>query len=480
MSSKILTVSNINSTTSSEDNAEILTTFNPPIDIKNDTLLNFKTGFIDVVGLGNTGEDIFKVNTPINATIEFSYYEQFVDSTYSSPKYEFTTGTEFTSSNADQPYGPQYLGITYALYQFVTKPDKRKSEPFVFGEIDHYDEINLIKSNVNVVVNEGSYTSDSIVEYLNIALQSVPKLGLAYSPKQYGSTFEDSMDNFPQYIPFDRLVKQYSESEDNGTFGKFLVFVAVTQSPIFFPPANTGPYEPPRQDNEAFYAYTYSHGSSGNKPIPDILIGTPFFSLENTEDLLRFSYTHNPYYTTASRVQTIELNKIPQFVSTAFDQTSYMWFTKRGGINICDMQPRNFWFDLLGFDETTLLNINNVNISDCNVDIFNLLGPSSFDYTTTRPFIGIADFDAATASLTNTEYKELTQSFNVTVNNTVGINAVNAINYSDLDNGGHLLLQCEIGSKMNNFFDSDTLKLDLDFWVYPDLAMPNSIVDSAS
>jgi hypothetical protein len=450
MSSKILTVSNINGT-ASLDNAEILTTFNPPIDIKNDTLLNFKTGFIDVVGLGNTGEDIFKVTETINANIAFSYYEQFVDKANTQDKYDFVTGRGINISDSVVPYGNQYLGMTFALYQFVTYPNTTKSEPFIFNRMSDYQEINLIQSNISININQGSYTSDSIVEYLNIALQSSSKGFLEYSPTQYGTTFKTIMDNFNQYIPFKTLVERYSETAADGFYRKFLVFVGITQTPIFFPP--TTATLPPRfeADDAPFYAYTYEHRNP-----PAILVGTPFLSIQNTEDLLQFTYTHNPFYNDASRTQTIQLQKINQVDIVAGAQTSYVWFTKRGGINITDLQPRNFWFDLLGFDESILLKPNNIVITGCNVDSINLLGISSFDVSTTKPFIGIADFDSALDNITTTAYNELTKDIRITVTNTVGINAVNPINYSDLDNGGHLLLQCEIGSKMNNFFDSDT------------------------
>lgn len=460
MTSKILTVSNLNSSSTTQDNAEILSTFNPPLNINVDTQFNFKTGFIDVAGLGNSGQDVFTINDAITANITVSYYEQLctINKDATNGQYLFNEATE-TIINDDVDGDLLFKNLHYVLYVFTLKPGRTQAHPR-FATITDYEKIEIVKEVININIVPGTYSSDSIVQYLNIQLQGLNRGISNYLLTGLGESVA-AMPNINatnaniglrSYLPWEKLVKKYTKyvknaQFPNGVYTQYLGFLNIDSS--------SNQIE--IKTNGLNYYYKQEIGPGSSNTFAKIMIGTSLFSLQNIDDLLSFSYTHNPLYQgTGSRTQIIQLEVI-QKLST--QPLFYNWRMRRGGINIIDLEPKEFWFDILGFDDSILLNIKQVT-TPTNLDLINIVGLNSFETSTTKPFIGSADYDQLFGNDTNTVYPVDTagQSYDaLTVQTTIPLNAANAINFSDLDNGGHFLLSIELGqSLVNNFISNDT------------------------
>lgn len=457
MTSKILSVSNLNSSFVSDDNAEILSTFNPPLSLNIDTQFNFKSGFIDVVGLGNSGQDIFIIDKAITANITVSYYEQLcaINTDATNGQYLFNEATE-TIINNDVDGGLLFKNLHYVLYVFTLKPGRTQSHPR-FATITDYENIEIVKEVININIIPGTYSSDSIVEYLNIELQGLNRgisnflltgLGepVAAVPNINATNANIGLRS---YLPWEELVKKYTKyvknaQFPNGAYTQYLGFLNI----------DSGSNQIELKTNGLNYYYKQEIGQGSSNTFAKLMIGTSLLSLQNIDDLLSFSYTHNPLFGGNPREQIIQLEAIQKSLAL---QLVYNWRMRRGGINIIDLEPKEFWFDILGFDDSILLNIKTVT-TPTNIDLINIVGLNSFETSTTKPFIGSADYDQNFANDESTVYPvdSANKQFpGISVQTTIPLKAVNAINYSDLNNGGHFLLSFEIGQKVNNFISND-------------------------
>lgn len=473
MTSKILTVSNLNSATFTDDNAEILSTFDPPLSLNIDTQFNFKSGFIDVVGLGNSGQDVFILDKSINANITVSYYEQLLSINPDTTNGQYnlnqinnkTTPPSSVKLTDSVGEGVDFINLHYILCLFTLKQGINHNIP-MFRNIDDFERIEVVKNNINITIPAGTYSSDSIVEFLNIKLQGINKGLQIYERTGLGDNHTIGINT---YLPYEELVKEYTVYVKNvvfpdGVYQQYLGFVALnsTSNEIEFDTGNFAlNYYYPQQYSEV----------SGDFDIAQIYLGTSIFSLQNINDLLSFDYTHNPYFVSAptGRTQIIELQALQNGI-VGTTETRMSWRVRRGGINILKLEPTSFWYDILGFDDSILLNITTRTINTPNVpagivsiittlDVLTITGLRSFDTSTTIPFIGAADYDANFGNTENTVYPPQagdTKTFTpITVSATIPLNAVNAINYSNFNNGGHFLLSIEIGQNVNNFISNN-------------------------
>lgn len=440
MTSKILTVSNLNSATFTDDNAEILSTFDPPLSLNIDTQFNFKSGFIDVVGLGNSGQDVFTIDKDINANISISFYEQALDfdtTAVNNQRHSSITGNPITATTDIE----KYANKTYLLYRF-TRTNFAKFD-YKYGKLTDYVEIAPVVEVVSMTIDAGTYTPDSFVKYLNVKLQGA-------NVNLYGDVLNNHETGNRAYVTYETLVRKYTDIDynDESQIKQYLAFVPLGNNPISFPAVAPADYL------GFYYSQEYQlPGSTEVEKIADMYMGTSLFSLENNEDLLRFSYTHNPLFDAKQ-----------QIVEFAFNNNKEQWRIRRGGICLVDLQPRSLWFDILGFSDSILLKP----IVTFGVPVFgvaariilvNTTGPGSVDTSTTRPFIGLAEYDVLNPVTTNTTIYNATNTnyaaatFDIT--DTVGLNATSAVNFSDFNNGGHFLLSIEIGQNVNNFISNN-------------------------
>jgi hypothetical protein len=268
------------------------------------------------------------------------------------------------------------------------------------------------------------------------------------------------------YISYESLVKKFTKYQigattpfPDGAYQQYLGFVPLDST------SNELLFEPGPQRLTYYYLQEFQAVPLINNTAK-VMIGTSLFNLQNTDDLLSFEYTHNPYFNT-SRAQIIELQEL---VVTSDTTPIIQWRVRRGGINLIQLEPTNFWGDILGFDDSILLNITQEILNTPNVppgvlqktttlDKILITGINSFNNTTTIPFIGTADYDANFNETATTNYPTtgtVTKTFpSIAVNTTVSLNATNGINFSDLNNGGHFLLSIEIGQRVNNFISNN-------------------------
>jgi len=458
----LIQVTNNNGSYNSPDNAEIITTIKPPIEITADASFNLKTGFIDVVGLGNSGQDVFILDNPITATINVSYYEQLLKITGADP--DGDNNGQYNLGGADNTAaskiiagvgnGDQFVNNHYVLVLFTTK-DAHQNERPTYNDGTHFKSVQLVKEVITVVIDEGTYSSNSIIEHINIKLQAMKRDN--YAGVGLGDTTNIGINS---YVSWKSLVEKYvimeavSPSNPKIVFKRFLGFMPITYSGNFI------------ELNKSGISYYYRQNTTKNAQgeqtgiIADVMIGTPLFAMSNVDDLLAFSYTHNPMYdistTTGSKTEVIQLESLQKVTSGPF---VVQWRMRRGGINIIDLQPRSFWFTILGFDESVFMNITTetTNIGT-TFDIVKIQGPNSFDTSTTKPFIGSSDYDQNYGQSIATYYPAdgINKQYPlINVNTTITLKAVNAINFSTFNNGGHFLLYLDYGSKIDNFLEND-------------------------
>lgn len=475
MSSTLIEVSSTNADVKTD--TTLTTVLSPPLIMTAPSVLQFAEGFIDQRAIGNSGNDSFILNDPVEVEIEMAFYELF------NGQVKNEVGTVIRQNAFDnKPISSTQgaddffirLGKVFALYQVVyTENSSVKFPSLNFNGTGVTDilEINLIKEDFKFVIPAGTYTTSTIVQKLNDAFQ-----GTFYKDEDFfdGTNVFLGTENNAFYYPFSYFINKYVQfNETTKDFKKAIVFCPVTQNPIA-----------PNFDTD-IGQYFYPQEVSGTTTDAEtkVFIGCPIVSLENTDDIIEFAYLHNPVYKldiqSGDRDEYIQLNEktVPAPPGGTSPGENYYWVYARGGVAITQLNPSSFWETLLGFNtqdftlqtDNRLIEgvIQNVPIV-AKMDFINITGKNSLSGATTRPFIGISDVDqyvdadTGTASdfLTNTSFSDAltTPIRTLSVNNTVTINATQPIQFAQFNSGGHFRIEVDIGYYINNFNSAKTKK----------------------
>lgn len=454
MSNKIIEISAQNATFKSIDNNIYNITFDPPIE--NGSVLSFKQGYLDLRQLGNSANDSFILSQDINCIITVAYYEQFLSNNENAN----TNATRFNLVDGTTPISKtdsKFFGRHFVLCLFKYALNEQFNTPRAKPD-DFFDSVSVIKEEIKFTVTSGTYTSASIVEYINDNIQNYN-----FGTKLY----TDTGINFPQtytqaYTRYVELVNKYVDKRGEDYYA-FLGFCRINDKGPVLNPADP-----------EFYAYYYQQNVDDQTKIANLMIGTPEINLQNINNKLSWQYLHNPVY-----LITPSPNKTKTEVffiqSISVDKTQDLWYgLRRGGVNLIDFEPSTFWFDLLGFSNDNLLPISSQTIKftvneENYTSIFQQFQTKDFIKSTTQPFIGLSDidfflnndtisaqtdYDPSLAPIVDGSSKPVPQ----TVNSTIPVNAANVINFADLSSGGHFQLQIETGFKVNNYQDAKTKK----------------------
>lgn len=468
----IIEISSENANFKSLQNNIYSITLDPPIE--GNTQLNLKTAFLDMRDLGNSANDSFVLNETVSCTIEFTYYEQFNES----------SGTDTDVKRVNLIGGtdiPFPLDFKYCYKHFVAylfTPTNTMIDdvnpPQLFTDTK-FDSIKLLTNDIKFDIPAGEYTADSIVLFINDKLQ---RLNLAQRNYQNeGINFSTFTNN---YISFQELVDKFvivEPAQTGNTFfyKTFIGFINVQNDPIIIDNADP-----------KFIGYTYkqlpasSNSSTFQDQTAQFFLGTPEFNLQNLNNKLSFEYLHNPIYSiilndkdpkfivSKTEIIIFESNNTPSPVTRILNV-----MLRRGGINLTRLSPVTFWNDILGFNQDQLLQVENITYSGfrniaftppgfiTNGDIFSL---NSFITSTTEPLISLTVFDSF-INVDNpsifTDFKLTIPNYNsnpITVEDTVPLVAANVINFADTASGGHLLLEIETNFKVNNYKDGKISK----------------------
>jgi hypothetical protein len=452
MSNKIIEISAQNATFKSIDNNVYNITFDPPIE--NGNILSFKQGYLDLRQLGNSANDSFILTEDVNCSITVSFYEQFLDNNETSD----TNATRYNLADPTKAVNKtdlNFFGRHFVLCHFVYNVNEFQKPP---SSVDtSFTEVNIVKEEINFTVPAGTYTSDSIVEYINDNIQNYNFGTRLYSGD--GINFPETYTN--AYVRFVDLANKYTKM-GGGEYFEFLAFCRINENKLITD------YEDPE-----FYAYYYQQDIE-TPSVANLMIGTPEINLQNINNKLSWQYLHNPVYLitpSPSKTKT----EVFYIKSINTDKTQDLWYgIRRGGVNLVDFFPSTFWIDLLGFSNNNLLSITTKIIPKPFFDKINLFKADEFQTnnfikSTTQPFIGLSDvdfflnndtlsvqtdYDPTLAPIIDKDSKPVPQ----TVNSTIPVNADNVINFADLSSGGHFQLQIETGFKVNNYQDAKTKK----------------------
>lgn len=467
MSSTLIEVSSSNADIQSETN--LTTVLSPPLVIKSPSVLQFAEGFIDQREIGNSGNDSFILETDIPISMDFSFYENFNDQIASPRNGDSKRYSAFTQGEIGRT-DENYLGKVYAMYQVtyddpLTRP--RPLDPtldFAAASLEPtIESIKLIQEDFNFTIKAGTYTAASIIQTMNDAFQNTfyPDNDLY---KASGTFIGNEKNNF--YLPISYFHNKYTNYFPQGSpqnpgvkgFASAVIFIRVDENPInmTFLKEEGATYYYPQKNTEG----------------PQVMIGCPIVSLENNDNIMSWAYLHNPVY----KIDTTTKDR-DEFIQLKYKPTADNWYWEyaRGGIMLMQLNPTNFWGDLLGFEtdkfllrftETKNANVNNV------IDIINNTGANSLESSTTRPYIGVSDVDAyvqdgiidstliVDTAFTNDDpdYLSTKQLRTLAVNNTVTINATSPIQFAQFNSGGHFRIEVDIGYYINNFNSAKTKK----------------------
>jgi hypothetical protein len=450
MTSKIIEISGQNADYVSENNIYKIT-FDPPLE--NIQTLNLKQAFLDLRTLGNTASDTFILNEDIQASIEFCYYEQYLEQSSTTDgdlnaRYDLRDGSFIKDDDKAEEF--MFRHFVLCVFKVLTNAP---SEPRANND-RQYDSIEILKNTFNFTIPAGTYSADSIVEFINDIIQQ---------PNYGNDLFTSDSVVIPStrntiYTQWYDLCREYVEIGPTNNYDQFLGFVRIAEGGLYLDDLG----------NPLFQGYYYrqihapTQGASSTVSFTNtaaVMLGTPLFNLQNVNNLISFEYTHNPIYFNSNN------GKIQQIQVGTYTKTTIFtyWKLRRGGVNIINLQPENFWGNILGFGDKFQLVIKKINIGAVTVlDSINLGGNNSFQSSSTRPFIGLADIDEYVNKGTNentTIFDPTQTAFNaITVNNTLPIKADNIIQFADLNNGGHYLLDLQCGYNINNYIDSKTYK----------------------
>lgn len=448
MSNKIIEISAQNATFKSIDNNIYNITFDPPIE--NGNILSFKQGYLDLRQLGNSANDSFILNNDVNCILTISYYEQFLSNNTddNATRINLVDGTSAVDST-----DINFFGRHFVLCLFTYGNNQQFNTPRA-SSTDFFDSVSVIKNEVNFKVPAGTYTSDSIVEYINDNIQNYNFGTELYSSR--GINFPFTYTN--TYIRYSDLALKFVDKRNDDYF-KFLGFCRINdKGPVM------NSFDP------EFFAYYYEQDVDKPSTMASLMIGTPEINLQNINNKLSFEYLHNPIYDiTASPNKT--KTEVFYIQSIGTDNTQDLWYgLRRGGVNLIDFEPSSFWIDLLGFNNNNLIQIATKKILvktqfEMDVDEFTT---TNFINSTTQPFIGLSDLDFflnndTISNRTNFDprlpsIKDGTLPVTQIVNSTIPVSAPNVINFADVSSGGHYQLQIETGFKVNNYQDAKTKK----------------------
>jgi hypothetical protein len=464
MSSTLIEVSSANADIKTE--TTLTTVLSPPLVMTTPSVLQFAEGFIDQREIGNSGNDSFILTSPVDVSIDMAYYELYNGQVLNSDgdelrKNAFNNTTIGTKTDDNDRF--IRIGKVFALYQVVYKTGTSFKFPTLNfnGEgVSDILEINLITETFNFTLDEGTYTTQTIVQTLNDKMQ-----GTFYGDKFYnGENLYLGFEDNAFYRPFSHFVNKYVEFDTTTkNFKKALVFIPVTTDPISINfDVDVGQYFYPQEPTDNTEVY----------------IGCPIVAIENTDDIIQWAYLHNPVYKldiqSNARDEYIQLNANPLPDESG---ENYYWVYARGGVALVSLNPDTFWADLLGFKNNDFLlertrqqivgEILNVPIA-ATMDFISITGNNSLSTATTRPFIGVSDIDEYVVAdlgvdkdfINNTSFPiTLTLPIRtLSVNNTVTINATQPIQFAQFNSGGHFRIEVDIGYYINNFSSAKTKK----------------------
>jgi hypothetical protein len=470
----IIEVSSANADVKTE--TSLTTVMSPPINLTSPATLNFSEGFIDLRTVGNSGSDTFIIDQPIGVVMRCAFYELFNDQITDADNKDNIRKSAFDQSTIPSKIDKDsalndYVGGLYAMYQVTYTPGNEPAEvtldiTSMLQNAEAIESIELIEEEFSFIVEPGTYSATTIVQYLNDRLQGA-YVGVRgnlnagfYDPRSNTAEIGGEGNSF--YLPFRHFKNQYVEYAFQPLlYKKAIVFLRMDKQPM-------------RSNFKGDqFAYYYPQSPDNN---PTVMFGTPIASLQNTDGIISFAYLHNPVYkqdTSGNRDEFVQLNYLE---ATADPTFSWYWTYARGGVALTALEPPSFWEDLLGFDvekkillkTPTEIPISAILQETLVLDFINIVGDNSISSSTTRPYIGVSDIDNYVNSgivdntlLLNTAFTNdgggtALQTLDIT--NTVALSATRPIQFAQFNGGGHYRIEIDIGYYVNNFNSAKTKK----------------------